>query len=75
MKIPFFLKRAFAGHDALNSWGQSGAGSGGVTSKYLGESGIQTYFEVCMKLQKDGFKRYWHPVHQSAIALMAHLYA
>ena len=21
-----------------------------------------------MKLKKDGFKRYWHPVHQSSIA-------
>lgn len=21
-----------------------------------------------MKLKKEGFKRYWHPVHQSAIA-------
>jgi hypothetical protein len=38
--------RAFSGEDPLKAWGQSGGGSGGLTSKYLGESGIQTYFEV-----------------------------
>src|SRR4051812_4145490 len=60
--------RAFSGNDPIKSWGQSGGGSGGLTSKYVGESGIQTYFEVCMKLKSEGFKRYWHPGHQSAIA-------
>jgi chitinase len=59
--------RAFAGDDPLKAWGQSGGGAG-LTSKYLGESGVQTYFEVCMKLQKEGFKRYWHPTHKASIA-------
>ncbi len=38
--------RAFSGEDPIKAWGQSGGGSGGLSSKYLGESGIQTYFEV-----------------------------
>lgn len=39
-----------------------------MTSKYLGEAGVQTYFEVCTKLQHEGYRRYWHPVHKCAIA-------
>jgi hypothetical protein len=38
--------RAFSGDDPIKSWGQSGGGSGGLTSKYIGESGVQTYYEV-----------------------------
>lgn len=38
--------RAFSGDHPIKSWGQSGGGSGGLSSKYLGEAGIQTYFEV-----------------------------
>ncbi|CAF0784700.1 unnamed protein product [Brachionus calyciflorus] len=60
--------RAFAGEDPIKAWGQGGGGNGGLTSRYLGESGIQTYFEVCMKLNSEGYKRFWHPEHQSAIA-------
>ena len=41
----FMFSRAFAGNDPLKAWGQSGGGAG-LTSKYLGEAGIQTYFEV-----------------------------
>jgi GH18 family chitinase len=32
-----------------------------------GEGGIQTYFEVCLRI-KEGYKRYWDPVHHAAIA-------
>ena len=38
--------RAFSSEDLIKAWGQSGGGSGGLSSKYLGESGIQAYFEV-----------------------------
>jgi chitinase len=62
--------RAFSapGSDPLKAWGQSGGGSGGISSTYMGEAGIQTYFEVCMKLNSSNFKRYWHPQHMSPIA-------
>jgi hypothetical protein len=42
------LFRSFGGHgnNPLKLWGQSTGGSGGLTSKVLGESGVQTYFEA-----------------------------
>ena len=46
--------RAFAGNDPLKAWGQGGGGAG-LTSKYLGEAGIQTYFEVCEHFKKNYF--------------------
>ena len=48
MRATLFL-RAFAGDDPIKAWGQGGGGAG-VTSKYMGESGIQTYYEVCKTL-------------------------
>ena len=40
--------RAFSadGRDPLKAFGQSGGGSGAVSSPYLGESGLLAYFEV-----------------------------
>lgn len=44
--IFYVFLRAFVGNDPIKSWGNGGGGSGGIQSKYLGESGVQTYFEV-----------------------------
>ncbi len=41
-----WLYRAFSGNDPIKSWGNGGSGNGGLNSKYLGESGVQTYYEV-----------------------------
>ncbi|CAM4749253.1 unnamed protein product [Rotaria magnacalcarata] len=62
--------RAFTadGRDPLKAFGQSGGGSGSVSSPYLGESGLLTYFEICKKELKEGFKRYWHQQHQIPIS-------
>ncbi|CAF4143616.1 unnamed protein product [Rotaria sp. Silwood2] len=62
--------RAFTadGKDPLKAFGQSGGGSGSVSSPYLGESGLLTYFEICKKELKEGFKRYWHQQHQIPIS-------
>ena len=61
--------RAFSGSgkDPIKIYGQSGGGGGGISSAYVGEGGIQTYFEVCLRI-KEGYKRYWDPVHHAAIA-------
>lgn len=60
--------RSFFGSHPIKSWGEGGGGTGGIYSKYIGEAGVQTYYEVCLKLQKGGYERHWHPVHQSSIA-------
>jgi hypothetical protein len=46
--INSIISRSFGGHGSnpLKIWGQPSGGSGGLTSKVLGESGVQTYFEV-----------------------------
>ncbi|CAF1273350.1 unnamed protein product [Didymodactylos carnosus] len=62
--------RAFSasGNNPLKAFGQSGGGSGGVSSPYLGESGLLAYFEICRKEAKEGFKRYWHKQHQIPVS-------
>lgn len=62
------LFRSFFGTHPIKSWGEGGGGSGGLSSKYIGESGVQTYYEVCMKLKTKDYTRVWHPVHQNSIA-------
>ena len=44
--------RAFTadGKDPFKAFGQSGGGSGSVSSPYLGESGLLAYFEVFFEL-------------------------
>lgn len=42
------MKRAFGGNDPIKAWGQSGGGSG-LSSRYLGEAGVQTYYEVSLR--------------------------
>jgi hypothetical protein len=49
LNILFNKKRSFSGDDPITSWGQFGGGSGGLTSKYIGESGVQTYYEVSLR--------------------------
>jgi hypothetical protein len=50
--------RAFTadGKDPFKAFGQSGGGSGSVSSPYLGESGLLAYFEVkfhlCFKINR-----------------------